>query len=57
MYLEDAAIGVLEDPDERLGALPFLLGCRRKSMDMDGWDEKSKQREREREGGGECIYW
>lgn len=49
MYLEDAAIGVLEDPDERLGALPFLLGCRRKSMDwMDGMRNRSRERERER---------
>jgi hypothetical protein len=27
-YLQDAAIGVLENPQERLGPLPFRLGCR-----------------------------
>jgi hypothetical protein len=26
-YLQDAAIGVLENPQERLGPLPFRLGC------------------------------
>jgi len=26
-HLEDAAIGVLEHPQERLGLLPFDLGC------------------------------